>query len=148
MDFINSETMKPTWYMEAVKIKTIMDFIHCIDYPKTKIDQLALVINLDGQRLDKVETFSIIHRDDCFITGDEFERCLNGAFHISSFTQFAGLNCYMGHVKNILLSDDFITDEYSKYIGHQYDFDIAEEIDFVADIIHPYELRITGIISY
>ncbi len=141
MNFINNETMRPSRYRERKEIEDEINAIYCIDYPKTKLNQMSLIINLDGQRLDKVQSF-IVHSDDDIITSDRFEFDIKGALHVSSFTQISGLNCYMDHVNNINLSDDVIRKEID------YDFNVVEESDFITDIIYPYELRITDTISY
>ena len=106
---------------------------------------MSLIINLDGQRLDKVPSF-VVHSDDDIITSDRFEFDIKGALYVSSFTRISGLNCYMDHINNINLSDDIIRKEYDRYID--YDFNVVKESDFISDIIYPYELRITDTISY
>ena len=145
MNFINNETMRPSRYIKRREIEDEINAIHCIDYPKTKLNQMSLIINLDGQRLDKVPSF-VVHSDDDIITSDRFEFDVKGALHVSSFTRISGLNCYLDHINNINLSDDAIRKEYDRYID--YDFNVVKESDFITDIIYPYELRITDTISY
>lgn len=145
MNFINNETMRPSRYRKRREIEDEINAIHCIDYPKTKLNQMSLIINLDGQRLDRVPSF-VVHSDDDIITGDRFEFDIKGALYVSSFTRISGLNCYMDHINNINLSDDIIREEYDRYID--YDFNVVKESDFISDIIYPYELRITDTISY
>lgn len=146
MDFINNETMRPEGYMETLKIKNIIEFVHCIDHPKTKLNQLSLIINLDGQRLDKIETFAIY--DDGIISEDMFESHIAYAIHMSLNHALSGLNHHLYHVKHTLLSEDFMLYERHGFIKSPYDFAIAEEVDFISDIIYSYELRILDTISY
>ena len=145
MDFINRETMRPLMYRKQKEIENELNAIHCIDYPKTKLNQMSLIINLDGQRLDKIPSF-VVHSDDDIITSDRFEFDIKGALHVSSFIQISGLNCYMDHINNIHLSDDAIRQEYNKYIDC--DFNVEKESNFITDIIYPYELMITTTVSY
>ena len=145
MNFINRETMRPSRYRKLKEIEYEINSIHCIDYPKTKLNQMSLIINLDGQRLDKIPSF-VVHSDDDIITSDRFEFDIKGALHVSSFTQMSGLNCYMSYINNIYLSDDAIRQEYNKYIDC--DFNVEKESNFITDIIYPYELMITTTVSY